>query len=177
MSSSKFAAIHGGLLVRKGDAAPAIRPTVSDVSYVDAERRDAGTPVVTRPRPAPPSGNTPGEAMRPSVTDRGRGRDPVSRMRPAEKVCAAPASNGSACVRPVPAAKRPGPARGRDRAARSKATVRLTEQQKQVMKLAAAALGKSQQQLMSNAIDLYLTELGGGEMSSCACFKQQLASL
>ncbi len=177
MSSSKFAAIHGGLLVRKGDAAPAIRPTVSDVSYVDAERRDAATPAVSRPRSDALSGNAAGETMRSSITARGRGRDPVSQVRPAEKVCAKPVPNGKACVRPVPSLKRPRAAGGKDRPAKSKATVRLTEQQKQVMKLAAAALGRSQQQLISDAIDSYLAGLGGGEMSSCACFKQQLASL
>ena len=177
MSSSKFAAIHGGLLVRKGDAAPAIRPTVSEVSYVDAERRHAGLPSVDGDAPAVQPGQSLREGGRPSVTDLGRGREPVSQRRPAEKMCATPASDKSPCIRPVPSAKRPRPARGKEQTARSKATVRLTEQQKHVMKLAAAALGRSQQQLISDAIDSYLTGLGGGEMSTCACFKQQLASL
>jgi hypothetical protein len=158
MTTSKFATIHGGLLARKGEAAPAIRHSNAHVSYSD------GPPPVPAAGPvAPPEPRPPLPLLDVTFGD----------MRVPE--AGVPTSCPGPSVRPKPrqACGREAPLDKGDRPA-GRVSMRLTERQKRMVTIAAAVLGRSQQKLLSDALDAHLARLGAGELRSCACFKGHL---
>jgi hypothetical protein len=158
MTTSKFATIHGGLLARKGEAAPAVRHDHAHVSYRDGlptapDARMAPQPEV---RPALPLLDvTFGDMQAPEAGVPASSPEPL--IRPGLK---------QACGRETPVRKDDGPA--------GRVSMRLTERQKRMVTIAAAVLGRSQQKLLSDALDAHLAGLGAGELRSCDCFKESL---
>lgn len=159
MTSSKFATIHGGLLARKGEAAPAVRHSHVHVSYSDGHAPVAGAvpaPPPVAPRPVLPMLDvTFGDTRVP---------EPV-----AKAPCAGPDQSpklGQACERKIPVGVGDGPG--------GRVSMRLTQRQKRMVTIASAVLGRSQQKLLSDALDAHLARLGSGEMKSCGCFTEQL---
>lgn len=171
MSSSRFATIHGGLLARKGEAAPAVRHPGHQVSYGDHP-------------PLPVSG---GDRAAPSRAAVQNGRAPDLPSRPAT----APVATAAVATRPAPcvgkatddaagATVRP-PARaasseeGWGRLPRARVSMRLTERQRRLIRIATAVLGRSQQSILSDALDGHLERLGATELKSCTCFARHAA--
>ena len=158
MTTSKFATIHGGLLARKGEAAPAVRHDHAHVSYRD------GPPSMPDSRLAPPPEVRPtlplldvtfGDMQIPEAGVPASSPEP--QVRPALK---------QACGRETPLRKGDGPA--------GRVSMRLTERQKRMVTIATAVLGRSQQKLLSDALDAHLDHLGAGELRSCGCFRESL---
>lgn len=54
-----------------------------------------------------------------------------------------------------------------------RAGVRLDPEQSRRLRLAAAILGSSQQELISEALDRHLDRLAEGALQSCACFRRR----
>jgi hypothetical protein len=158
MTTSKFATIHGGLLARKGEAAPAVRHDHAHVSYSE------GPPSAPDARLAPPPEARPALPLLDGTFGHMQGPEagvPVScpepHVRPGLK---------QACGRETPVRKGDGPA--------GRVSMRLTERQKRMVTIASAVLGRSQQKLLSDALDAHLADLGAGELRSCSCFKESL---
>jgi len=158
MTTSKFATIHGGLLVRKGEAAPAVRHPGRDHGYTDLPRREASA-----------SALTPAEEGARDL--RAVGAPPTAAALIAERPELPPKPRPCAFEAPPDpvVAENDG-----DDAPLSKTTVRLTARQKHLIKIATAALGRSQQVILSSALDSYLQELGTNELRSCGCFVRHL---
>ena len=158
MTTSKFATIHGGLLARKGEAAPAVRHDHAHVSYRDQpssapDARPAPPPEV---RPALPLLDvTLGDMQAPEAVVPAPCPEPL--IRPGLK---------QACGRETPARKGDGPA--------GRVSMRLTERQKRMVTIATAVLGRSQQKLLSDALDAHLAHLCAGDLRSCGCFTESL---
>jgi hypothetical protein len=154
MTTSKFATIHGGLLARKGEAAPAVRHDHAHVSYRDAPDARLAPPPEVRPA-LPLLDVTFGDMQVPEAGIPASCRE--SHVRPSLK---------QACGRETPVRKGDGPA--------GRVSMRLTERQKRMVTIATAVLGRSQQKLLSDALDAHLARLGAGELQSCACFKENV---
>jgi hypothetical protein len=158
MTTSKFATIHGGLLARKGEAAPAVRHDQAHVSYRDQppSAPDARLAPPTEVRPSLPLLDVTFGDMQ--VPEAGMPAScPEPHVRPGLR---------QACGRETPVRKGDGPA--------GRVSMRLTERQKRMVTIATAVLGRSQQKLLSDALDAHLAHLGAGELQSCACFKENL---
>jgi hypothetical protein len=56
---------------------------------------------------------------------------------------------------------------------RHKTSLRLNGEQKRRLKMASAQMARSQQNLMSAALDAYLDQLCATEMSHCACLRKR----
>lgn len=147
MTMSKFATIHGGLLARKGEAAPAVRHSHPGVSYSDA-------PPPPERRPATPLMDAAFGDMRTLQTAAPAPCSPSDREpKPKEP-----------CSRKIPAGE----------ASAGRVSLRLTRRQKRMIMIAGAVLGRSQQKLLSEALDSHLDRLSADELKSCGCFKHQL---
>jgi len=156
MTTSRFATIHGGLLARKGEAAPAIRHAQVQMSYSD---RPVTAPAASTAPPVP----GPPPAMPASPASR---TEAVANAKP---TLPTPPSCG---MRPgVPAGTVA--AGGREKPG-GRASLRLTARQKRMVLIATAVLGRSQQRLLSDALDGYLNQLGASDLRSCACFNSHL---
>jgi hypothetical protein len=158
MTTSKFATIHGGLLARKGEAAPAVRHDHAYVSYRDApssapDARMAPPPEV---RPALPLLDVAfGDMQAPEAGVPAPCPEPLTRP-----------SLKQACGRETPVRKGDGPV--------GRVSMRLTERQKRMVTIATAVIGRSKQKLLSDALDAHLAHLGADELQSCGCFKESL---
>jgi len=153
MTSSKFATIHGGLLARKGEAAPTVRHDHAQVTYSDGP--PPVPPAPSEVRPALPMLDIAfGDMRAPDVT--------------VPAPCPTPPRLKQACGRETTLRKGDGPA--------GRVSLRLTERQKRMVTIATAVLGRSQQKLLSDALDAHLARLGAGELRSCGCFRDQLGS-
>lgn len=147
---SKYASLHAGLLARKGEAEPAMPSAFPGASYVDAasspqgERRDV-------------------EAR----SSRNRfSTKPVLDCGPA------PAQSGSApssCCGGSMAELPDDPHAGIERPGR--AEVRLTAEQRRRLRTVAVQTGRSQQRILSDALDAWLDGLSETEMRDCACLR------
>ncbi len=128
MTPATFASIHGGLLVRKGAAAPSVEP------------------------PKMPAAPRPGDAERYSVARRDAGDG------------ARPAGDRAAALRPD------------DDDKVLKAAVRLTAGQSRQLRLAAALLDTSHQDILAEALDDHFRQLARGRLRACSCFKRAASS-
>ena len=147
MTSSPFASLTSGMLVRKGAATPSLEnlePT-GRLRPLAANDPSAKGPVPGRPdvRPAP---------QKPAVA-------PVHQV-PAPEPRRVQAASCSAATQP-PGDARPG----------GRAGVRLTHDQMRALKLASLLLDRPQQDLLASGLDLRLEALACGPLSGCACFK------
>ena len=131
MNADGFASLHGGMLVRKGAAAPSApsslsmpekndTPTSGQTGYA-ADRRDSGD--------APP-------------------RTRLHLASCTETVRASSGGNSSA---------------------------RLTAEDMRALRFAAAMLDRSEDSLISEAVQSYLESLASGPLRHCPCFKSRLS--
>jgi hypothetical protein len=142
MSSSPFASLNAGMLVRKGAAAPSLESSYRPAAAVQAFVPPAAPPQAPEPpRPAAPSAPPP---PRPRLVE----------AVAASSACAAPA------VARAPVVEFP-----------ARAGVRLTREQARALKLAALLLDRPQQELLSDGLDLRLEAVACGPLADCACFR------
>jgi hypothetical protein len=145
MSSSPFASLNAGMLVRKGAASPSL-----EASYRPASAIQAFAP----PTAAPPKPPEPPQPAAPAAPPPSRPR----LVQPAPAACAAPAADTDA-------------ARISDPGFSARAGVRLTREQARALKLAALLLDRPQQELLADGLDLRLEAVACGPLSHCACFQ------
>jgi hypothetical protein len=136
MTSASFASLHGGLLVRKGAAAPSVEPPKM---------------------PAPRAPAFDGDADRYAVARRDAGDGP-------------PAVNDRPARILAPLAREDEDKGLEDKGLR--ATVRLTAGQARQLRLAAALLDRSHQDLLSEALDDHFRALSKGPLRKCSCFRR-----
>lgn len=171
MSSSRFATIHGGLLARKGEAVPAVRHPEHQVAY--GYNSPAGLPASGHApmhdgqaadlfAPAP----IPDLAWRLATDETGA----VTASRPAARTEDVPvdaagkaAAEGCSAQKKVASRRMP----------RARMSVRLSDRQRRLVRIATAVLGRSQQALLSDALDGHLEKLAATELRSCTCFARQ----
>jgi len=150
MSTAGFASLHGGLLARKGAAAPSAgKPTLVHGGAGDAysaQRRDVA--------------QDGGPPARSAFGTRGDAR---SRRDALEEAM----SNEFA---------RPRAAGEGDAARAARATLRLTREQLRRLRLAAALMDVSQQELLAEALDDKLAALARGPLRDCRCFRPGAAA-
>lgn len=195
MSTFKFASLHGGLLARKGQAAPAVPSPHPQMIYTDnppphsndsppAARHStalAGPPQTIRldpkrlqqelatafPLSAPPL--TPPEEKTPE------GTPPEDRV-PEDIVSKDIASKDSAskdnarestapCACASPMAE-PAPVSSKRK---YQVRLRINGEQRRRLRTAAAQFGVSNQHILSDALEAYLDQLGVSELKNCAC--------
>lgn len=169
MSNSKFAAIHGGLLARKGQASPAMPLTQIDVAARDILPLAESSPADEqwqniRSRldlPSAPKGEGRAEpTVGPDVAQPTKSAN----FQPPKITPVMEAGTAVSCA-PAPAVAR---------TPNYRVTLRITAGQRRRLRIIAAQLEKPNQQIMSDALDMYLDHLRENEMKGCACLKQQL---
>ncbi|WP_300528395.1 hypothetical protein [Maricaulis sp.] len=140
----KYASLHAGLLARKGEAMPASRPGL--VPGLIERAGPAAEPNV----PERPARSTPQPRPAPPQTTTQAGSAPQP-LKPVMRVqdTAKPASS-----------------------ARHKTTLRLSPAQKRRLRLAAAVLDRSQQSLISEALDEFLDILAADPALDCRCLSR-----
>lgn len=84
-----------------------------------------------------------------------------------------PTSRPKSPAQPAPPTKKLGELRRHPATARHKTTVRLNDEQRRRLRLAAVQLERSQQSLISEAIDDFLDLLCERELPHCACLKKR----
>lgn len=89
-----------------------------------------------------------------------------------------PQAEPEPAVQPPPRAERQAAPRvsnlkSHPRQARHKTTVRLTDEQRRRVRLASVQLERSQQSLVSEAIDDFLDQLCARELPNCACLRRR----
>lgn len=146
MSSSPFASLHAGMLVRKGGAAPSVTPSLAPSAAANAHA-PVGEPVAREP------------VVRETVVHGPAARTPAR---------AAPEPRRASPARPQPApAMKPPAAKPQQRA-----SVRLSHEQARALKLAALVLDLPQQELLADGLETHLEKLACGPLASCACFRK-----
>lgn len=154
MSSTPFASLNAGMLVRKGSASPSLEASYRPASAIEALSTPAPvrTPEPTRTAPQVQS--------------------PRPRLVPTAP--AAPCASQTPRTHGRLEGSTPEPAKP-DFAAR--AGVRLTREQARALKLAALLLDRPQQELLSDGLDLRLEAVACGPLSHCACFQAAIGRI
>lgn len=171
MKKSRFASVHGGLLARKGQAAPAVPSAIPYISYTDAPpssqpddqtnetgfgRRDiklwTNEPLIASKAPVKPEPQSVSESKTESCRPNGK----VKRLNQPDEAKANLESDRS------------------DSASRFKISVHLTAEQKRRVRTIAVQLDWSHQKILLSALDNYLDNLCTREMKGCACLNKRL---
>jgi hypothetical protein len=150
---SKYASLHAGLLARKGEASPAIPSGFANASYVDAPPPEAGS----QRRDVEARSSRSVSPSKPVVEcDRPRAACEDSAQAPS---CCA----GAGRMLPQD------PHAGIERTGR--AEVRLTAEQRRRLRTVAVQTSRSQQRILSDALDAWLDRLCETEMQDCTCLR------
>lgn len=182
MTTSKFAAIHGGLLARKGQASPAIPSPLPYVSYTDEPMGEPIRESLHEPMRKPPVAPSAGRRDVEQQFDR-----PLMASKPIEEVEVNPINvadetdeGEQACcgladgLNAIPVCETPLDVE--DNKPRFRVTLRMTAEQRRRLRTVAAAQDLSLQHVLSDALDAYLDRLATREMKGCACLSRKLAS-
>lgn len=185
MTTPKFASLHGGLLARKGEASPAIPPSMARASYTDAAPqpqhplREAAPHLHAAPPPhtsvpATPANGAEGPRKNRFISEV---KSAPSRAKPATKfqplagkpkteakAASATGNCGADCA-----------SRSKDSNKKYRISLRLNAEQRRRLRTAAAQLEVSNQQLVAKALDAYLDQLGLGDLNGCACLARRAA--
>ncbi len=173
MKKSQFASVHGGLLARKGQAAPAIPSPIPQLVYTDAP----SSPAPDDHSEGPGSGrrdvkrwsNQPLMASKESVRSRPlppSGKDSPSDWLRCDANCAADSDQSGELAENDYG----------DPSSRFKISVRLTAEQRRRMRTIAAQLDWPHQKILSKALDAYLDRICKREMKGCACLNRRLGA-
>ncbi len=159
MTESKFAPIHGGLLARKGHAAPATPSPRPGDAYGDAPPPEQGSQNGNRHAgaPEPSLGLTPFAAAL---------RAPQS----ARTFDDRPANGKAMDSAPAEKARKPRP---ESEGPHFKAWTRITREQRRQLRSAAAKLDCSQQRILSDALDAYLEALRADDVNQPASLPER----
>lgn len=184
MSTSKFANLHAGLLVRKGQATPAIASPLAYVSYNDAPppqpevQRNVNphaTSMAHIPEPSQEQTTTV-QAMAAQALDTFNTIENEQLESPQPVPPAQPTTEDDNCLGDCPTyslSQRP-PRKPDSAKTSARVSVRITPEQRQLMKTVGAVLEWSQQRILSDALDSFLETLKTHEMDGCACFRKRL---
>ncbi|MED5550927.1 MAG: hypothetical protein VX529_16360 [Pseudomonadota bacterium] len=143
----KYASLHAGLLARKGEAVPAIPSGFAGASYVDRPAQPLPVPDERR--------DVERRSDRPLFV-----RKPADETGDLPPVCCAGGDLPGLAEDPHAGLARPG-----------RAEVRLTAEQKRRLRTVSVQTGRSQQRILSAALDAWLDQLCETEMRHCACLK------
>ena len=139
---SRFASLHSGLLARKGEALPAAPNRLAAAYYAPEPGQEASDP----PEAPPVDTSKSVRAAAPKRTTPETTSDPKT-------------TSGPKLRRTAPQSK----------PARRKTTLRLSLDQHRRLRIAAAQLDVSQQNLMSAALEAYLDQISDGQFPACSC--------
>lgn len=167
MVQTKFAAIHGGLLARKGGAAPMISSFSGGMAPGVRQHENAPAGRGQETKVGMRVGKLP---TRRAQTDMSAPPSP-SRGNGAQ-ACPGPClPTGDDRAGPrIPASSRPSAGRAEKR---HRVSVRLAEEQKRRLVTAAAQLGLAPARLAARAVEAYLDQLSECELGDCACMQRQ----
>ncbi len=150
MSSSSFASLNAGMLVRKGSAAPSLEAPIAPLRLRPVIVSD---PIAKGPHPGMPDGRDRIAPQKPATAP--------AIPTPTLQVAPIKSDAAAACTTAPTESARPA----------TRAGARLTHDQMRALRLAALLLDRPQQELLASGLDLKIQALACGPLAECSCFQ------